>query len=293
MQINYRINKISQEQLIATYIKACDLELQAFKPGNVSVYADGHDMTVADFQVSARVSSEPITNPAYSLGQKIYYAVKETRKEVHCNTNLGILLLAGPLMQAIEKYQQNISLRDNLAIILQQTTVEDAAWVFKAITLAAPGGLGKSERQDANNIPNITLTETMKIASGKDRIALQYISNYQDIFEKMVLMYNLALEQWVDQKWAVAVIYADFLSQFFDSHIVRKYGNRFAGFVSAKMRAVTELMAVGNHANIMDMLFVVDADFKSRGINPGTTADLTVATLLTVELEQLLVTSIR
>ena len=93
--------KVSPEQLGELYRQACEVDVQAFKPGNVSVYADGHDMTVADFRTSAKVSAEPLCNPDYSLGEKIYYAVKATREAVGCNTNLGIILLCAPLIQAI------------------------------------------------------------------------------------------------------------------------------------------------------------------------------------------------
>jgi len=47
------------------YKTACQIELQTFKPGNVSIYADGHDMTVADFRISADVSADPLCNPGY------------------------------------------------------------------------------------------------------------------------------------------------------------------------------------------------------------------------------------
>ena len=40
---------INLRKLCKLYITACEIELQTFKPGNVSIYADGHDMTVADF----------------------------------------------------------------------------------------------------------------------------------------------------------------------------------------------------------------------------------------------------
>ena len=274
--------------MISAYMQACELELQAFKPGNVSVYADGHDMTVEDFRISAKVSAEPITDPAYSLGQKIYYAVKATREAVHCNTNLGILLLSAPLMQTIENYQQKLSLRECLTNILQQTTVEDAVWVFKAIALASPGGLGESEQQDVNNQPEVTLTQAMKIASNRDRIARQYINNYKDVFEIMVLRYNFWLNRWADQKWAATAVYVDFLSQFPDSHIERKYGNQFTDFVSVSMKNVNaELSSADRPEQILPMLYDIDTKFKSNGVNPGTTADLTVATLLTVELMQL------
>ena len=53
---------LTRQQLIEAYKDACEIELRAFKPGNVSIYADGHDMTVEDFRISARQSAEPITH---------------------------------------------------------------------------------------------------------------------------------------------------------------------------------------------------------------------------------------
>ena len=103
-----------QQALIEAYQRACEIELQAFKPGNVSVYSPAHDMTVEDFIRSAAVSADSVSNPAYSLGEKIYYAVKATREAVGCNTNLGIVLLAAPLMQAYWQRQTGQSLRDSL-----------------------------------------------------------------------------------------------------------------------------------------------------------------------------------
>jgi triphosphoribosyl-dephospho-CoA synthase len=69
---------------------------------------------------------------------------------------------------------------------------------------------------------------------------------------------------------------------------VRKYGNRFTGWVSAKMALVDEQLSITNRPEqLEDMLYRIDAEFKSEGINPGTMADMTVATLLTARLEQL------
>ena len=127
---------ISPQQLSELYQQACEVELRAFKPGNVSVYADGHDMTVADFRLSAEVSAAPLCNPDYSLGEKIFYAVKATRQAVFCNTNLGIILLCAPLTQAISHTRPDLTLRQALNQVLTTTTLEDAEWVFKAIRLA-------------------------------------------------------------------------------------------------------------------------------------------------------------
>lgn len=279
---------LSPEQLSELYRQACEVDVQAFKPGNVSVYADGHDMTVADFRLSARVSAPPICNPDYSLGEKIYYAVKATREAVGCNTNLGIILLCAPLIQAGSQSYPGLTLRQAVSKIINDTTVEDADWVFKAITLAAPGGLGSADEQDVHEKASVTLLEAMKIASVKDRIALQYATDYQDIFNFLLLRYNTSLKQWGDRNWAAATAYVDMLSQFPDSHIERKYGDQYSEMVATKMAQLSvELSKTDNLEQIKPLFFGLDQELKLYDINPGTTADMIVATVLTAFLEDL------
>ncbi|MGZ5052582.1 MAG: triphosphoribosyl-dephospho-CoA synthase [Methylobacter sp.] len=279
---------IAPEQLAELYRQACEVDVQAIKPGNVSVYADGHDMTVADFMASAEVSAAPICNPDYSLGEKIYYAVKATREAVGCNTNLGIILLCAPLIYAVQHKQSGATLRQAVSKVLSETTVTDADWVFKAITLASPGGLGESESQDVSGQATVTLVEAMAIASAKDRIALQYTTDYHDIFNFTVFRYTIKLNRWADRNWAAVAVYADMLSQFPDSHIERKYGNQYSEMVAKKMaRLSEELSKTDNPEQIKPLLFSLDQELKFYGINPGTTADMIVATVLAVFLEDL------
>jgi triphosphoribosyl-dephospho-CoA synthase len=285
---------MSSQQLSELYQQACEVELQAFKPGNISVYADGHDMTVADFRVSAKVSAGPLCNPDYSLGEKIFYAVKATREAVACNTNLGIILLCAPLIQAISELKPNLTLRQALSQVLTTTTREDAEWVFKAITLASPGGLGSSEDQDVAEKPTVNLGEAMQLASAKDRIALQYVTGYQDIFDFAVLIYYNAISKWGHQKWAAVSVYAGLLGQFPDSHIERKYGNQYSEMLAVKMSQLRDALSEAeNPDQLLPLLYSLDHDFKSSGLNPGTMADMTVATVLTVLLEDVIKLSLR
>jgi triphosphoribosyl-dephospho-CoA synthase len=279
----------AQQALIEAYQRACEIELQAFKPGNVSVYSPAHDMTVEDFILSAKVSAEPVSNPDYSLGEKIFYAVKATREAVGCNTNLGIILLAAPLMQAYWQRQIGQSLRESLMVVLANTTLQDAEWAFKAITLAAPGGLGKSEQQDVNQAPEVTLLEAMQIASLKDRIALQYTNGFKDIFDFSVLQYNRAFVLSGESSWSALSVFAELLAKFPDSHIERKFGSQYSEWIAAEMATLCEaLNNAGTLDELMPMLHRLDQTFKAKRINPGTTADLTVATLLVVFLEKLI-----
>ena len=279
---------IDRQQFIDAYLQACEIELQAFKPGNVSVYSDGHDMTVEDFRTSATVSALPITNPTYTLGEKIYYAVKVTREVVGCNTNLGIILLCAPLLQALQQCGASSNLRQCLADVLQNTTEQDADWVFKAIVLAAPGGLGESDQQDVNNQAVVTLAQAMAIAADRDRIALQYTNCFKDIFDFGFITYNRAFVLSGDSGWAALTVFAEMLAQYPDSHIERKYGKQYSEWIAEHMSLLCKAMETAKTLDeVLPMLHNIDKIFKVKKINPGTTADMTVATVLVVLLEQL------
>ena len=283
---------IQQDQIMALYKEACICDVQAFKPGNVSVYNEGHDMTVDDFILSAEVSSSAIANVAYSLGEKIYYAVKATREAVACNTNLGIILLAAPLCQAAYLQKEGQTLRESLAQVLENTTIADADWAFKAITLAAPGGLGESNEQDVGEVAAVSLVQAMEIASEKDRIAKQYTTIYKDIFEFSILRYNDVFVKFDDRAWAASAVFTGLLSKFPDSHIERKYGDKYSGWVRKQIITVDDaLLDTSTPEQLIPKLHEVDRMFKDKGINPGTTADLTVATVLVILMEALSVRS--
>jgi triphosphoribosyl-dephospho-CoA synthase len=46
--------------------------------------------------------------------------------------------------------------------------------------------LGESAEQDVAEKPDINLTQAMQIASDRDRIALQFVTNYKDVFDFLV-----------------------------------------------------------------------------------------------------------
>ena len=279
---------ITPEHLRLAYLESCEAELQAFKPGNVSVYSAGHGMTVEDFRHSAAASAPALCDPALSLGEKIFRATAATWEAVGCNTNLGIVLLAAPLMEACLHGAAGKSLRDNLRPVLDNTTREDADWAFQAIRLAAPGGLGESAEEDVRSAPTVTLLESMRIAETRDRISWQYTNYYANVFDLAIPRYHRWLSLWGDEQWATLAVFAGLLGAFPDSHIERKFGTELTRRVAQRMKLVEQaLAAAGGPQQAMPILRKVDAEFKSAGINPGTTADLTVACLLAVRLDRL------
>jgi len=275
--------------LEAAYLEACECELRAFKPGNVSVHSQGHDMTVDDFRRSAEVSVSHLCDEGLSLGEKIFRAIRATRNAVGCNTNLGIVLLAAPLIQACQTGSGGEPLRENLRRVLHSTTLQDADLVYRAIRLAAPGGLGESPEQDIHAAPEVTLLDAMRIGSGRDRIAFQYVSCYADVFDLAIPSYHTALCRWGAKEWATVAVFVGLLKRIPDSHVERKFGPRFTMMVTDRMTMLERtLSASAKPEQVIPLLQDVDDEFKSAGINPGTTADLTVTCLLAASLDRLL-----
>jgi triphosphoribosyl-dephospho-CoA synthase len=276
--------------LLKAYLEACEIELRAFKPGNVSIYSETHDMTVEDFRRSAAASGPYLTDEKRSLGEKIFYAIETTRAVVACNTNLGIVLLAAPLFQAFHLARQTgVHLHSALATVLNGTTQNDAEWVYRAIRLAQPGGLGEMTAQDVRNSPNVKLLDAMRLAENRDRIAYQYVNCYRDIFDFAIPRYHNALSRWDSEEWAAVMIFVGLLKEIPDSHIERKFGTRFSRMVANRMIQIEQVLLDSDRVElVMPLLREVDTEFKSGGINPGTTADLTVTCLLVARLMALL-----
>jgi triphosphoribosyl-dephospho-CoA synthase len=266
--------------------QACLEELQAIKPGNVHAFADGHDMTVEDFILSAKVAADEVVVPGLSLGERILTSVQATQSAVKCNTNLGIILLCAPLIHASQK-PHGISLAEHLKEVLQSTTIADADLCFKAIALANPAGLGERVLYDVNKPANCTLLQAMLVAAERDMVARQYSDNFAEIFEFGLPNYEHAFAHWQKSAWATTYVYLSFLANYLDSHIVRKYGEVLAKAVQSEAKQHLEIFAeLGNPKTYLGELLRWDADLKARKINPGTCADLTVATLLAIKLKE-------
>jgi triphosphoribosyl-dephospho-CoA synthase len=279
------LKKFTSAQLAKAYKTACMAELQALKPGNVHAFADGHGMTVHDFIKSAEVTADIITRPDLSLGERIFYAAEATKNAVGQNTNLGVLLLCAPIIEAALHLTDGQTLRQNLHETLLQLTVSDAEYVSRAIVLASPGGLGSAAEYDVRDIPSVSLLKMMSAAQGRDRIAWQYANNFYDIMEFGWPCYADAMIKWANPAWSATALYLAYLAHYPDTHVVRKFGDAFAEGLKQEAAEFERMhSAAENPKLVQKRLLDWDASLKLRGINPGTSADLTVATLLVSEL---------
>ena len=275
--------------LVQAFQYACELELQALKPGNVHTHADGHGMTVQDFRVSAVVSAAPLADPGLGLGERMFAAIKATREAVACNTNLGIVLLAGPLLYALQARRPDEALRSAVTRVLESTTRKDADWAYRAIRIAAPAGLRAVPEQDVRGAPSVDLCEAMAQAAERDRIARQYSPAFGDIFDFALPCWRTLQRRWNDPAWASVGLYMELLARWPDTHVVRKYGNKTAAWLSRRAKPLAaELAKTKAPETFRDYLMDLDSELKRAGINPGTSADMTVATVLAEVLEELL-----
>jgi triphosphoribosyl-dephospho-CoA synthase len=267
-----------EDRVAAAYTEACLAELDAPKPGNVHRFAPGHRMEVADFVRSAEASAAPIAAKGVRIGSRVRAAVDATLKAVGQNTNLGIILLCAPLAAAAEA--EDAPLRSALARVLDRLDRADAADVFSAIAAANPGGLGRAPRHDVNAPVVATLREAMAEAAERDRIARQYVTTYEDVFSLGLPALAAARRQHGDSRWSTLAVYLAFLAAAPDTHVVRKFD---LGIAEAVRREAVDwrdaFTATRDPEAIADSLLGWDAALKSRGINPGTSADLTVTTL--------------
>ncbi len=278
--------RVSQEAVADAFVAACLAELDAPKPGNVHRFAPGHGMDAGDFIRSAEVSAAPLARAGARVGARVQGAVTATLAAVGQNTNLGILLLCAPLAAAAEAEEG--ALRDALAAALDSLDREDAAAVFAAIVAANPGGLGESARHDVHAPAKVTLREAMAEAADRDRIARQYVTAYEDIFAIGLPALSDARRRGADPNWATLAVYLAYLQTAPDTHIVRKFGLDAAEAVRREAIPWRDaLEATADPSALLDGLLEWDASLKKRGLNPGASADLTVATLFAENLETL------
>ena len=285
----------------AAFTRACELDVLVRKPGNVSVHSSGHGMDAALFLASAAAAAGPLCTPGARVGSRIEAAVQATWAVAGCNTNLGILLLCAPLASAVERRPQARGagpLRTALIEVLADLDQDDARAAYRAIARANPGGLGTAADQDVHGVPSVDMRTAMALAADRDSIAMQYRDGYPLVFDVGLIalgtLGNLTprpgksrvpADAPVDppDSFEVAAVqraYLALLGSVPDSHIARKRGLQVAEAVMRQARPWRARALSGEDLDADPDFRAWDAELKADGINPGTTADLLVASLM-------------
>lgn len=267
---------VIRQRVAAAFELACTLDVMVRKPGNVSLASPGHGMQAQQFIDSAHAARDAITLKDAGVGERIEVGVWATQAVAGCNTNLGILLLAAPIAMAAEVGRD---LRIALGAVFAALTIDDADRAFRAISVANPGGLGRVSEADVGRPAEITLQQAMRLAAHRDRIARQYAEGGGELFDLGLPTWE-RYGRWEDPAPGVQAVYLTWLSTAPDSHIVRRRGTTAAQAVTEQ--AIEWLLRVqtGERIDANPEFAAWDLSLKQAGLNPGTSADLTVATLM-------------
>jgi len=278
--------------------------VSAPKPGNISPGRAFHDLRYEDFLAGAAAIGAPLAAAgSQPLGVTIRTAIETTARWTRSNTNLGIVLLLAPLAKAAVRLppsplrgfgetgkadtaREDVvsgfspTLRDETRRVLDGTTVDDAREVYVAIRRAAPGGLGKVADQDVADEPTLRLLEVMRLAADRDSIAREYATTFELTFVTGVPALERARRDGLSWDDAVVETFLTLLASTEDTHIARRGGTAIAADVSRQARAAIAAGGVRSSEG-REAIERMDrglGDARHIG-NPGTTADLTAASI--------------
>jgi|Deesub1362B_J571_1020462.scaffolds.fasta_scaffold00173_33 triphosphoribosyl-dephospho-CoA synthase len=253
-------------------VLAMILEVSATpKPGNVDRDHDFTDTKYEHFLVSA-VSSYPVflqmVGKRRELGSWIRKLVNSSKfMRGGGNTHLGTFILISPLVMASD--EKNVF--QKAYEIVKKTTFEDAVDLYLAIResgayIPPSDTLSVYDDESVRKLreEKITMYDVLSISSKYDMISDELVSG----FERVKRYSELLLSLWdLGVNEAIVRTYLRLLSDEEDTFIVNKYGKEVAKDVRRRAREVIDDFS-------MSKLLEFDEHLISRGVNPGSSADI-------------------
>lgn len=270
---------------------ASALEVSGYpKPGNVHRTRDFDDMEFEDFIISGIVIGDTIReactdvdieNPR--LGKYILQAVAETDRWIKNNTNLGIIMMTTPIAVAAALSDSFDDVREKVKVLMANTSVDDACDLYDAINIADAGGMGDQNEYDVASDSakqelrdnGQTMYDVLKISAPWDMLAREMTSDMPAVFEIGYPAYH-ELRDEKTQCEACVLTFLTILSQVPDTLISRKYGDDEALKISMMTR---DLLKMRDAPDFIDKVSEFDDYLFKNKYNPGTTADLTAASI--------------
>jgi triphosphoribosyl-dephospho-CoA synthase len=259
---------------------ACLLELEALKPGNVGRGRDLPALGYREFVLSAGALGAAFRRHGRArVGPLVLAAVRETRRRVGTNTNLGIALLLAPLARAALR-RRPVGLRARVRQVLRDLDRRDARAAYAAIRLARPGGLGRVPRQDVRRAPTDTLLACMRLAADHDLVAREYATGFAATFTIGLPAIRRHRKRGLALDDAVAGAFLAILAASPDTLVTRRHGARVAGRLSRDAAAILRAGGPGE-ARGRRLMERLDRRLRTARppINPGAAADVVTASL--------------
>ncbi len=210
------------------------------------------------------------------------------------NTLLGTVMLFIPLAVAAGMTPINKKgefdlhkIRENLKLVVEATTAQDAVDTYDAIAIANPSGLNDAPDLSVTNAEskarlvreNVSLFKVFQIAEGYDDICYEWVRNFPIIFD---LAFPYLGDQLKAHRLNTAIVntFLKILSERPDTFISIKVGLVNAQEISQDAKHVIDVGGAESKAG-KESIVLLDKKLREYGndYNPGTTADLTAATL--------------
>ena len=222
-----------------------------------------------------------VENP--QLGKYILQAVAGTDRWIKNNTNLGIVMMTTPIAVAAAISSSFDEIRENVKLLMSNTSVDDACDLYDAINIADAGGMGDQDEYDvaSDNAKNElrqnnqTMFDVLKISAPWDMLAREMTSDMPAVFEIGYPTYH-ELKNEKSKNDACVLTFLTILSQVPDTLISRKYGSDEALKISMMTR---DLLNLKDADDFGERLKEFDEYLFKNKYNPGTTADLTAASI--------------
>lgn len=260
------------EAFLATGI----LSLKYFEKGVRRGYYGGHGVKLL------------VGDLIFGLLKDVTYKVKST------NTCLGSSLILSFMSVSLGKLLRVKdrcigSLGEISKDLVEETTVFDSIYYYKAIRLASPSYVKPSD--DTGGYVNVwdknfkskliekghRLVDILKYNSRFDIVSDEVLNGFQRGFRAEKFLRS-RLGTHGDLNRAIVESYLYLLSENKDTIVFLKHGEEASSEVSQKAgRILSEVMR--NSSSWLDSLWKFDEELHGRGINPGAVADLTVETI--------------
>ncbi|MDF1533829.1 MAG: triphosphoribosyl-dephospho-CoA synthase [Methanosarcinaceae archaeon] len=305
----------SNSYTVASYIARCVqlamvMEVSAHpKPGNVDRTHDYEDTRFEHFLASA-VSIYPVMENAANskdnkvfpgVGSLIHSAVRESANwQNGGNAHFGAFILLVPLAIAAGNIFQNeheFTIDELVSCahdIVKRTNTQDAIEFYKSFETAKVrvNPVDEFDLQDIGSIDsldddNITLYDLMEISKGYDMIADEWVNGFkrcancgETIIQCMGWTDNSGKSK-LDVNDVVVYAFIKTLSENRDTFIQTKFDEKTADYVSGRARDI--LLKFKPQETGFDAVRLAveefDDELLSKGINPGSTADIVIAGL--------------
>lgn len=252
------------------------------KPGNVDRHRDLYDLRFEHFLTGAVGAGRGfrMAERGAPVGESFETAVHGMSQQSGGNTQFGCLLLLTPLVVAATNVDGPLA-RDDAAAVVESTTVVDAAGFYRAfehVDVAVgdpPSDVGELDvRLGADAIPTLesrglTLLDVMELSAGRDANAREWVDGFPRVFgaADRIIEFEGTLPD------RVSATFLSLLADDPDTLVAVKHGGEVADEVRDRAAELRQAdMSVNEISAFADELV-------ERGINPGTTADLTSAAL--------------